>query len=195
MSAFETPWLPLASRLESFRILWWFGFCFSGSLLVPSSCWSSWDMNPIETDQWYESIYIANKWNEWNKFKTFPQLFVTAHRWRGRPWGQWRPPRSGCCCWAWRPSPSSPRAWFAPDPWPLSSHPMVIIFTQGALWTDWPHLMRWYLVAMATWCNDDRGCEVWADPGSWHLASLLSRTVSSNSNLSSSYSKSLVTFK
>ena len=135
----------------------------------------------------YVSIY--------NKFKTFPQLFVTAHRWRGRPWGQWRPPRSGCCCWAWRPSPSSPRAWCAPDPWPLSSHPMVIIFTQGALWTDWPHLMRWYLVAMATWCNDDRGCEVWADPGSWHLASLLSRTVSSNSNLSSSYSKSLVTFK
>ena len=102
----------------------------------------------------------------------FPQWHGTSHRWRGRPWGQWRPPRSECCCWAWRPSPSSPRAWCAPDPWwPVGSHPMVIIFSQGALWTDWPHLMRWYLWQ---WPHDvmkteDVSGELTQGPGIWPL--------------------------
>ena len=159
MSSFTTPRLPLASqpapsmvsRLESFGKLWWLNIFFLPFSLT-MSCWSSWDMNPIEKNLWINM-------NEWKAFKIFPRRCHTSHRWRGRPWGRWQPPLSVCCYWSWLPSPSCPRAASPPDPswWSPVAAGVRLASSDDVIFDGNGHDVM--LAEDVSW------------PGSWHLAS------------------------
>ena len=116
---FHNPWTPLSVTMCSLdgiqvKIFWkTLMIEFLVSSFLTDDVWLIF----VRYEPYWEESMNKYEWVESMESKIFPERCHTSHRWRGQPWGQSQLQLSGCCCWAWRPSPSCPRASSPPVPW------------------------------------------------------------------------------